>query len=95
MEYTPHGDLLGFMRTSRGVEDKHHVGEGFVRELSNYDLVTFARQIANGMQFLNSKRVSRFVYKLVYQLSVDEGNRRREEDELIHWFVFHRADAVT
>ena len=28
MEYTPLGDLLGFMRRSRGVQDKHAQGEG-------------------------------------------------------------------
>ena len=28
MEYTPLGDLLGFMRRSRGVQDRHAQGEG-------------------------------------------------------------------
>ena len=59
MEYTPYGDLLGFMRKSRGMEDRHRIGEQLnVTELSNYDLVKFARQVACGMQFLKSRGVN-------------------------------------
>ena len=59
MEYTPYGDLLGFMRKSRGMEDRHRIGEQLnVTELSNYDLVKFAQQVACGMQFLKSRGVN-------------------------------------
>ena len=62
MEYTPHGDLLGFMRRSRGMHDRHHIGERLhVRELTNYDLVKFAQEIACGMQFLKSKGVNTMI----------------------------------
>ena len=59
MEYTPYGDLLSFMRRSRGMEDRHRIGEKLrVRELTNYDLVTFSQQVACGMTFLKSKGVN-------------------------------------
>ena len=57
MEYLPCGDLLGYLRKSRGIEDKYHRGEGEAVELETYDLVSFARQIANGMIFLGSRGV--------------------------------------
>lgn len=61
MEYTPHGDLLGFMRRSRGMEDRHRImGEpsDATREVTNYELVKFAQQVACGMQYLKSKGVN-------------------------------------
>ena len=57
MEYLPCGDLLGYLRKSRGIEDKYHCGEGEALELGTYDFVSFARQIATGMVFLGSKGV--------------------------------------
>ena len=57
MEYLPCGDLLGYLRKSRGIEDKYHCGEGEAADLSTYDLVSFARQIATGMVFLGSRGV--------------------------------------
>ena len=62
MEYVPYGDLLGFLRKSRGVEDKFYsCCETFKQSLTDYDLLAFAKQIANGMQFLASRKVA-FVY---------------------------------
>ena len=59
MEYVPYGDLLGFLRKSRGVEDKFYsCGETFKQQLTDYDLLAFAKQIANGMQFFTSKKVA-------------------------------------
>ena len=59
LEYTPYGDLLGFMRKSRGIDDRHRIREQLpVGELTNYDLVKFAKQVASGMQFLKSRGVS-------------------------------------
>ena len=58
MEYYVRGDLLGYLRKSRGIHDKYHLGQGNVSELEIYDLVLFAKQIAAGMVFLGSRGVS-------------------------------------
>ena len=54
------GDLLGYLRKSRGIVDKYHFGEGDTLELTTYDLVSFAKQIASGMVFLGSRGVCSF-----------------------------------
>ena len=61
MEYLACGDLLGYLRKSRGIHDKYHLGEGSVSELAIYDLVLFAKQIAAGMVFLGSRGVSNYL----------------------------------
>ena len=52
------GDLLGYLRKSRGVHDKYHLGQGSVSKLEIYDLVLFSKQIAAGMVYLGSHGVS-------------------------------------
>ena len=59
MEYLACGDLLGYLRKSRGIHDKYHLGQGSASELEIYDLVLFAKQIAAGMVFLGSRGVSK------------------------------------
>ena len=54
MEFLPCGDLLGFLRKSRGIVDKYYRGEGEVANVKTYDLVSFSNQIATGMVFLPS-----------------------------------------
>ena len=59
MEYVPYGDLLEFLRKSRGVQDIFYsCAETFKEQLTDYDLLAFAKQIANGMQFLASRKVA-------------------------------------
>ena len=58
MEYLACGDLLGYLRKSRGVHDKYHLGQGSVSKLEIYDLVLFSKQIAAGMVYLGSHGVS-------------------------------------
>ena len=58
------GDLLGYLRKSRGIEDKYHLGQGSVPKLEIYDLVLFAKQIAAGMVFLGARGVSEHVTKI-------------------------------
>ena len=58
MEYLVCGDLLGYLRKSRGVHDKYHLGQGSVSKLEIYDLVLFSKQIAAGMVYLGSHGVS-------------------------------------
>ena len=61
MEYLACGDLLGYLRKSRGIHDKYHLGQGSVPELEIYDLVLFAKQIAAGMVFLGSRGVRNLI----------------------------------
>ena len=61
------GDLLGYLRKSRGIQDKYHLGQGSVSELEIYDLVLFSKQIAAGMVFLGSRGVSNCVKKIGLQ----------------------------
>ena len=64
MQYLVRGDLLGYLRKSRGIHDKYHLGQGSVSELQIYDLVLFSKQIAAGMVFLGSRGVSNHLKKL-------------------------------
>ena len=58
LEYAPYGDLLGYLRKSRGLEDKFYSSlECCQQEVTSYDLLSFAQQIASGMNFLASKKV--------------------------------------
>ena len=59
MEYLSCGDLLGYLRKSRGIADKYYHGEGEVAQLRTYDLVSFSKQIATAMGFLASRGVSK------------------------------------
>ena len=58
LEYAPYGDLLGYLRKSRGLDDKYYKSpESCQQEVSSYDLLSFAQQISAGMSFLASKKV--------------------------------------
>ncbi|CAH3106807.1 unnamed protein product [Porites lobata] len=58
LEYVPYGDLLGYLRKSRGMEDKYYnCPESWQEEVTSYDLLSFAQQIASGMSFLASKKI--------------------------------------
>ncbi|XP_022777797.1 proto-oncogene tyrosine-protein kinase LCK-like, partial [Stylophora pistillata] len=51
----PCGDLLGYVRKCRAVRDRYYLGDGRAQDLTNYNLVIFAKQIAAGMVFLGSR----------------------------------------
>ena len=58
LEYAPYGDLLGYLRKSRGLEDKYYSSpESCQQEVTSYDLLSFAQQVSAGMSFLASKKV--------------------------------------
>lgn len=59
-EYVPFGDLLGYLRKSRGLNDSYYSNPKFTAEtsLTADKLMKFAWQIADGMSYLSSKCVS-------------------------------------
>ena len=60
IEYVPYGDLLGYLRKSRGLNDTYYKDPDIKPKtsLTSHQLMKFAWQIADGMSYLSSKRVS-------------------------------------
>jgi len=58
LEYMPYGDLLGYLRISRGHHDIYNSGEKKpTSRLTDTDLLSFACMIADGMSYLADMRV--------------------------------------
>ena len=59
IEYVPYGDLLGYLRRSRGLNDTYYKNPDVKPKtnLTSQQLVRFAWQIADGMNYLASKKV--------------------------------------
>ena len=59
IEYVPFGDLLGYLRKSRGLNDTYYKDPDIKPKtsLTSQQLMKFAWQIADGMSYLSSKRV--------------------------------------
>lgn len=59
-EYIPYGDLLGFLRKSRGLNDNYYKDPDVNPSsfLTSEQLLKFAREIADGMAFLASNKVN-------------------------------------
>ena len=67
LEYLPYGDLLGYLRKSRGIEDTYNTGEKIPNStLSEKDLLSFAWMIADGMNYLASMKVNNVGVKFMY-----------------------------
>ena len=60
IEYVPFGDLLGYLRKSRGLNDTYYKDPDIKPQTSlrSQQLMKFAWQIADGMSYLSSKSVS-------------------------------------
>ena len=60
IEYVPFGDLLGYLRKSRGLNDTYYKDPDVKPQtnLRSQQLMKFAWQIADGMSYLSSKSVS-------------------------------------
>lgn len=60
LEYVSCGDLLGYMRTSRGLHDEHYKTEKSpIIDLGCAELMSFAEQIASAMAHLERYNVSK------------------------------------
>ena len=57
--YVPNGDLLGYLRKSRGEDDKYFNDPDIkpTTELTSKHLIGFAKDIACGMNFLALNKV--------------------------------------
>ncbi len=64
IEYVPYGDLLGYLRKSRGLNDTYYKDPDIKPQtsLTSQQLMRFAWQIADGMSYLSSKSVSLMIY---------------------------------
>ena len=64
IEYVPFGDLLGYLRKSRGLNDTYYKDPDIKPKtsLTSQQLMKFAWQIADGMSYLSSKRVSNLLF---------------------------------
>ena len=60
IEYVPYGDLLGYLRKSRGLNDNYFNDPDIKPQtsLSSLQLMLMSWQIADGMSYLSSRKVS-------------------------------------
>ena len=60
IEYVPYGDLLGYLRKSRGLNDTYYKDPDVKPQtnLTSQQLMKFAWQVADGMSYLSSISVS-------------------------------------
>ena len=60
IEYVPYGDLLGYLRKSRGLNDTYYNDPDIKPQTSlmPQQLMKFAWQIADGMSYLSKRSVS-------------------------------------
>ena len=59
IEYVPYGDLLGYLRKSRGLKDTYYKDPDIKPKttLTSQQLIKFAWQVADGMAYLSAKKV--------------------------------------
>ena len=76
LEYLPGGDLLGYLRKTRGHVDSYNTGKFVPKSsLSEKELLSFGWMVAEGMTFLSSSKVNHFftqasVFFLYARLSI-------------------------
>ena len=59
IEYVPFGDLLGYLRKSRGLNDTYYKDPDVKPRtiLTSQQLIKFGWQVADGMEYLSNKKV--------------------------------------
>ena len=60
MEYAQYGDLLGYLRKSRGMRDNYYSDPSVKprTSLTSSQLMKFAWEISDGMDYLSMKKVT-------------------------------------
>lgn len=60
VEYAQFGDLLGYLRKSRGMRDNYYSDPSVkpASSLTSHQLLKFAWEISDGMQYLSMKKVT-------------------------------------
>lgn len=72
IEYVPFGDLLGYLRRSRGVSDCYYDDPDIkpTTSLTSEQMLKFAWQISDGMRYISSKKVlAAFRFALILPFS--------------------------
>ena len=59
IEYVPYGDLLGYLRKSRGLNDTYYKDPDVKprTNVTSQQLIKFAWQVADGMEYLSNRKV--------------------------------------
>ena len=72
IEYVPYGDLLGYLRKSRGLNDTYYKDPDVKPKtnLTSQQLMKFAWQVADGMNYLSTKKASKVIVDSVFHLSL-------------------------
>ena len=72
IEYVPYGDLLGYLRKSRGLKDTYFKDPDIKPQtsLTSQQLMKFSWQVADGMSYLSSRSVSWNILLLCNQISL-------------------------
>ena len=60
LEFVPHGDLLGYLKKSKGETDDYYYlrGAEVPQKIPTQQLYKFASDIARGMEFISAHQVS-------------------------------------
>lgn len=70
-EFAPYGDLLGFLRKKRGLDDGYYDIEHLPRKsLTTNQLMQFAWEIADGMAHLSAAKVRTTICHPTYKQSI-------------------------
>lgn len=72
IEYVPYGDLLGYLRRSRGVSDCYYDDPDIkpMTSLTSEEMLKFAWQISDGMRYISFNKVTvAFQYRLLLVLA--------------------------
>ena len=70
-EFAPYGDLLGFLRKKRGLDDGYYDIEHLPRKsLTTHQLMQFAWEIADGMAHLSAAKVRTTICHPAYKQSI-------------------------
>ena len=104
LEFVPHGDLLGFLKRSRGETDDYYdlKRKEIPRKISIQQLYKFASDIARGMEFISAHQVhvsTDITYTNVYSpsrvcLLLKQKLNAVMIFILLIWYVFARAPII-